>query len=369
MHHTTLHWKEIGPWAIAGIALLLMLWLLAPILTPFVLSAGLAYLGDPLVLWLQRKKLSRTSAVVLVFSVLSLSGLLFLLLMIPLLQRQAIALMQQIPEWLQWLQDVALPRLGFMLPPDLQLDVAGLKSLLAAHGEQAGGLAAQAWKSISSSSTALLGAFATLMLIPIVTFYLMRDWPLLLAWSRTMVPPRFMPTVSGLAQETDAVLGGFIRGQLLVMAALAALYSIGLTLAGLKLALAIGLLAGLVSFVPYLGFIVGIAAASLAMLVQTQELMPLVWVAVVFGIGQVAESMFLTPTLVGDKIGLHPVTVMFAIMAGGQLFGFTGVLLALPAAAVIAVLLRHARQKWLHSALYLHDAPPPPPPPEPPAAP
>lgn len=368
MYHSTLHWKEIGPWAIGGILLLIMLWLLAPVLTPFVLGAGLAYLGDPLVLWLQKKKLSRTSAVVLVFSVLSLSGLLFLLLMIPLLQKQAIALMQQIPEWLHWLQEVALPKLGVVLPADVQLDVAGLKSLLATHSDQAGGIAAQVWKSVSSSGAALLGAFATLMLIPIVTFYLMRDWPLLLAWFRTMIPPRLLPTASGLAQETDAVLGGFIRGQLLVMAALATLYSIGLALTGLKLALAIGLLAGLVSFVPYLGFIVGIAAASLAVLVQTQELMPLLWVALVFGIGQVVESMFLTPTLVGDKIGLHPVTVMFAIMAGGQLFGFTGVLLALPAAAVIAVLLRRARQQWLQSALYLHAAPPPPPPPEPPAA-
>ena len=139
------------------------------------------------------------------------------------------------------------------------------------------------------------------------------------------------------------------------MLALGVLYSFGLWLAGLDLALLIGMAAGLVSFVPYLGFIVGLVSASIAILVQTQELMPLMWVLAVFGVGQVLESSILTPLLVGDRIGLHPVAVIFAVLAGGQLFGFMGVMLALPVAAVVAVLLRHARQHWLKSNAYLRD--------------
>ena len=169
---------------------------------------------------------------------------------------------------------------------------------------------------------------------------------------RRSVARRWLPLSQQLGRESDEVLSAFIRGQLLVMAALAAVYSCGLMLAGLDLGLLIGLSAGLVSFVPYLGFIVGIVVAGVAMLVQTQELLPLVWVALVFGIGQMLESMVLTPLLVGDRIGLHPVAVIFAIMAGGQLFGFVGVLLALPVAAVVAVMMRHAKQRWLHSSVY-----------------
>jgi predicted PurR-regulated permease PerM len=196
-------------------------------------------------------------------------------------------------------------------------------------------------------------------MIPIVAFYLLRDWDNLVARVRDLVPRRWLPTVTTLAGETDQVLAAFIRGQLSVMAALAVIYSLGLWIAGLDLALLIGLLAGLVSFVPYLGFIVGILAASLAVLVQTHELLPLVWILLVFGAGQMLESMWLTPWLVGNQIGLHPVIVIFAILAGGQLFGFVGVLLALPAAAVLAVLARHALRHWLNSRLYLEDAAPP----------
>lgn len=349
------HW---GWWA-AGIAVLTLLWALSPILGPFVIGAGLAYLGDPVVDRLQRHRLSRTAAVCVVFGVFSLAGLAALLLIGPMLYKQILALVHAIPDWLNWLQTTGVERLGITLPSDIQLDAEGLRQIVTEHWSKGAGVAAAVWAKISQSGGALIAAVANLLLVPIVTFYLLRDWDNLVAWVRDMIPRRALPKVTQLAKETDDVLGAFLRGQLSVMVGLAIIYSTGLAIAGVDLALAIGVLSGLISFVPYLGFIVGIVAASLAVVVQTHELLPLVWVLAVYGVGQVLESAVLTPTLVGDKIGLHPVAVMFAVMAGGQLFGFIGVLLALPVTAVIAVMLRHVKDWWLASPAYLEGAPVP----------
>lgn len=340
---------RVGLGALA--ALLLLLYLLGPILTPFVLSAGLAYMCDPLVDRLERRGLSRTMAVVLVFVVLFAVLLLGLLLLVPPLQEQVETLMRNAPKYLRWAQERAAA-LGLRVPK-APLDTADVKKMVVENITQGGTAARYVLGYISRSGGALL-AFATgLILVPVVTFYLLRDWDRLTAWVHNMVPPRHQPTVRSFAHETDTVLGAFLRGQLLVMAFLAVVYSGGLMLAGLELGLLIGLVSGLVSFVPYLGFIVGIVAASIAMLVQTQDFSSLLWVGLVFCIGQILESSWITPWLVGDRIGLHPVAVIFAVMAGGVLFGFIGVLLALPAAAVLAVFLRHARARWLQSSIYL----------------
>lgn len=353
--------REHWPWVAAALIGLVVLALLAPILTPFAVGAGLAYVGDPVVDWLQRRGLSRTAGVCIVFLVLSLLGLALLIVVVPMLYEQFLVLLQRIPELLTWIQERALPAIGMPLPEGMKLDAQGLKDIVSQHWTQAGGFAATVWSRVSQSTGAVVTAVANLLLVPVVSFYLLRDWDALVAWIAGMIPPRLLPKVTELARETDQTLGHFLRGQLSVMAALAVLYSVGLMMAGLDLALVIGVAAGMVSFVPYLGFIVGFVSAALAMLVQTQEFLPLVWVALVFGVGQVVESAVLTPNLVGDKIGLHPVVVIFAVMAGGQLFGFTGVLIALPAAAVIAVLLRHAKAHWLVSPLYRDGAPLPPP--------
>ncbi len=354
------HLREHWHWYVAGFALLAFFWLLGPILAPFLIGAGLAYLGDPVVDRLQRWGLSRTLGVVVVFVALSIVGLVALVLVAPMLYQQSIALLKNIPEWLAWVQDVALPWLGLSLPEGVRLDVQGLKDIVAKHWSNAGDLARTVWSQVSQSGAVFAATVANLLLVPIVSFYLLRDWDDLVAWIAKMIPPRYLPKVSQLAHETDAVMGSFLRGQLTVMLLLAVLYSVGLMLAGLKLALVIGFTAGMLSFVPFLGFAIGFVAAMLAMLVQEQSLLPLVWIALVFGIGQIVESWWLTPTLVGDRIGLHPVAVIFALLAGGQLFGFVGVLLALPGSAAIAVLLRHAKQQWLTSPLY--GAPPPTPP-------
>ena len=352
-----LHLREVWPWLAAAGVFILFCWLLSPILTPFVLGAGLAYAGDPIVDRLQRWRLSRTAGVCVVFLVITLAGLASVVLLLPMLTDQLRTLLQNIPEWLAWLQNHGLQRIGVALPDGMRLDAAGFKVIIQEHWSEASGMLKTVWTHVSASGGALLTAIANLLLVPVVTFYLLRDWDELVAWIRGVVPPRALPKVSHMARETDEVLGNFIRGQLTVMAALTIYYWIALWIAGLNLALLVGLIVGLISFVPYLGAIVGVLTAVIAMLVQTQELMPFVWLAVVFGIGQVLESNVLTPLLVGDKIGLHPVAVIFAVMAGGQLFGFVGVMLALPVAAVIAVLMRETKKQWLNSRMYSHGAP------------
>lgn len=349
------HW----PWYVAGLALIALLWLLGPILMPFVIGAALAYIGDPLVDWMERRRLSRTLSVAIVFVVLTLIGLLALLLLAPLLYHQAIALLKNIPDWLAWVQNTALPRLGISLPAGVHLDPEGLKQIVTEHWSKAGSILQTVWGHVSQSSVAMITAVANLLLIPVVTFYLLRDWDRLVDWVRGMIPPRHLPRVTQMAHETDDVLGGFLRGQLLLMLAQAIYYTVGLWIAGLDLALLIGMLIGLISFVPYLGAIVGLLSAAIAMLVQTQDPTSLLWIGAVFAIGQFLESNILSPWLVGDRIGLHPVAVIFAVMAGGQLFGFVGVLVGLPVAAVIAVLLRHAKQEWLKSPMFNAGAPVP----------
>ena len=206
--------------------------------------------------------------------------------------------------------------------------------------------------SLGRSGQVLLGWLTYLLLIPVVTFYLLRDWDILVASVRDLLPQRAAPTITKLAGEIDAVLAEFLRGQLTVMLALALIYTVGLWMVGLDLAFVIGMLAGLVSFVPYMGVVVGLSSAVIAAFLQFQDVVHLAGVAAVFGVGQVLEGMVLSPMLVGDRIGLHPVAVIFAVMAGGQLFGFFGVLVALPVAAAVVVVLRHSRDEYLKSAFY-----------------
>jgi predicted PurR-regulated permease PerM len=293
--------------------------------------------------------------VVLVFSLFTLAMLVLVLFLAPLLAKQVeAALVVQLPRALEWLQVTALPYLGGLagLQTETLFDIEQLKATLSAHWREAGGVAARVLESVTRSGLALFGWLANLVLIPVVAFYLLRDWHVLVARIDQMLPRDPAPVIRRLARESDTVLGAFMRGQLLVMLALGLFYTLGLWLVGLELALLIGMLAGLVSFVPYLGFTVGVLAALLAGWFQFQEFMPLLWVVLVFGLGQLLESLWLTPRLVGGSIGLHPVAVIFAIMAGGQLFGFVGVLLALPVASVAMVLLRYAHRQYLDSELY-----------------
>jgi predicted PurR-regulated permease PerM len=330
-----------------------LLYLLAPVLTPFLLSALLAYLGDPLVDRLQRLGVSRTVGVLTVFGVMFVTGLLALVVLLPMLSHQTIAFLNNIPEALDWLQKQLLPRIAALAGVEVpSIDIEALRSAIVDHWRQVGSVAGTVMSSLGRSGQVLLGWLTYVLLIPVVTFYLLRDWDHLVTAVRDLLPQRAAPTIGKLAREIDAVLAEFLRGQLTVMLALAVIYFCGLWMVGLDLAFVIGMLAGLLSFVPYLGVIVGVAAAVVAAFLQFHDATHLLGVAAVFSVGQLLEGMVLSPMLVGDRIGLHPVAVIFAVMAGGQLFGFFGVLVALPVAAVVVVLLRHSRDEYLKSEIY-----------------
>ncbi len=330
-----------------------LLYLLAPVLTPFLISALLAYLGDPLVDRLEARKISRTNSVLIVFCGLFAAILAVVLFVLPTLQRELMMFIKKIPAYLDWFQFTVLPWLTAQLSLDVEtLNFDAFKKAMAQHWQTAGGVAAEVAGAVSRSGVALLAWVANLVLIPVLTFYLLRDWDLLVGRIRELLPRRIEPRACRMATDCDEVLGAFMHGQLTVMLCLGTVYAVGLWLIGLDMALLIGMGAGLLSFVPYLGFILGILVAGVAAAIQFQDLMPLLLVFAVFGVGQLLESFVLTPYLLGDRIGLHPVAVIFAVMAGGQLFGFFGVLLALPVAAVIMVVLRHVHERYVSSELY-----------------
>lgn len=340
---------------LAALALaLLTIYQLLPILTPFLISILLAYMGDPIVDLLERYKISRTWGVILVFVLLSLILLLLILVLVPMIGRQMVRLYELTPQLIDWLQGSALPWIQVQL--GITTDASSLdqiKKLFSENLDKTTDFAQILLSKVTASSMAFLGWLANMLLIPVVTFYLLRDWDILVAKLRGLLPRQQEALTVKLIGQCHEVLGAFMRGQLLVMLALGIVYAVGLITLGLELGLLIGLLAGLASLVPYMGFAVGITAALVAGLFQFGvEFYPLLGIVVVFSIGQLLEGMLLTPLLVGDRIGLHPVAVIFAILAGGQLFGFTGVLLALPVAAVIMVLLRYAHEQYKESNMY-----------------
>ncbi|MCP8635073.1 AI-2E family transporter [Pseudomonas mosselii] len=347
-------------WLGAAFVVAGLLYFLHNILSPFLVGILLAYLADPLVDRLERLGLSRTWGVVVVFSLFTLIFLALLLVLVPMLAKQLLRLYELAPQMLDWLQHVALPwvqsRLGLA---DGFWKFDKIKAAIGEHMGQTTDIVGVLLSQATASSLALIGWLANLVLIPVVGFYLLRDWDLMMAKLRSLLPRQREPQVVGLAGECHEVLGAFVRGQLLVMLALGVIYSSGLMLVGLELGLLIGMLAGLAAIVPYMGFIIGIGAALVAGLFQFGgELYPMLGIVAVFMVGQALEGMVLTPLLVGDRIGLHPVAVIFAILAGGELFGFTGVLLALPVAAVIMVLLRHVHDLYKESDMYAGEIDP-----------
>ena len=333
-------------WLIAIMISGWLLYLLAPVLTPFVAAALLAYIGDPLADRLQKLRFPRTLAVATVFLITFVFIALLVLLVGPLIRQQVAALFAALPSIVSQIEQVWLP--GVMDFFDLEHgENIGLGAFLAQYKDMAGSWSATLLTSVTTTGSMLAAAVLSLFLIPILTFYLLRDWDSIVAHLGALLPSSQREIIVELARQTDEVLGAFLRGQLLVMFALAVIYSLGLTMVGLEFAIAIGVVSGLVSFVPYLGFVFGIGIASLTVALEPNPLWHLVGVVVTFTVAQMIEGTVLTPKLVGDRIGLHPVLVIFAIAAGGQLFGFFGILLALPAAAVLSVLIRFAYHRYL----------------------
>jgi predicted PurR-regulated permease PerM len=349
---TLAHWVAI----VLCLLSLVLLYQLQAILMPFLLAILIAYLGDPVVDLLEARKINRTVAVAIVFAGLFSLATLSLLLILPALAAQLDRFVMRLPTTLAWLQDLVLPQLqaaGLITTERLSVDE--LKVLIQQHWQQAGSFAGQALSQLSASGMVLLTWVANVFLIPVVSFYLLRDWDVIVARVRILIPRAWEPKVVVLVTECDEVLSAFLRGQLMVMLALGVIYSIGLSIVGIELALLLGTIAGLASVVPYMGVVVGLGASLLAAYFQFHDVSVFIPVLLVFGFGQLLEGMVLTPLLVGDKIGLHPVAVIFAVMAGGQLAGFTGILLALPVAAIILVWLKHVHEQYLDSRLYDPD--------------
>lgn len=342
-------------WLLIVVSLIvaMLLYSLQAVLTPFLVGIGIAYMADPFADRLEARGWSRTLAACVVFLVLTLVVVAMLIGLVPLVMKQIQTLIYMLPQVETWYNLVLLPWLQDTLAIDiksLKLDI--VTEGLAAEWKQAGGIISRVVKYATSSTMSLISTFGSMAMVPVVAFYLLRDFDLLTAKVNALLPRNIQPKVSAWASESDEVLAAFVRGQLLVMFCLGIIYAMGLSFVSLNYALLIGILAGLASIVPYLGFAVGLAAAMTIALFQFDGYWSLLMVFAVFGVGQLIESFILTPLLVGDRIGLHPVAVIFAILAGGQLFGFLGVLLALPVAAVIMVLLRHLHAGYINSPLY-----------------
>jgi predicted PurR-regulated permease PerM len=348
---------QINRWPVlAGLGLLIWLvWALQSILMPFLAGALLAYLCNPLVNRLMSGLgMKRAWAVTTVFSTLFVSMTVFMIMLLPSLWRQFMYLESRLPSLLRWINRHAIPWLEKTFRVDIdRLDMDLITTWLSSYWQEAGTAAGNVLTQVARSGMDILSLAGLVALVPVVMFYLLLDWDKLLTNIRELIPRQHEPVVSRIAAECDEVLAAFLRGQFIVMLLLGVVYAIGLQLVGLKLGILIGLLAGLGSIIPYFGFIIGIVAASVSALFQFGfDADPLLLVGLVFMIGQILEGWVLQPYLIGDKIGLPPVTVIFAIMAGGQLFGLVGMLLALPVAAIIMVLLRHVHDRYRSSDFY-----------------
>jgi predicted PurR-regulated permease PerM len=357
--------KQSAFWIGLWLLVVLLLVSLGPVLTPFIAAAILAYALNPGVdrldrLHWRRLRVPRAAAVLLVMLVLGAALLALVLIVVPVLKKELPLLQDRIPVLLERFNALAAPRLH-ELGITVRLDGDGIRHLLTQQLQTSG---EEIWRAVLNSArvggSAVLGWLATLVLIPIVLFYLLLDWHPMLRRCANAIPRRWVGQTVAMAHEVDSLLAQYLRGQLLVMLVLAVYYSAGLMLAGFDVALPIGIITGLLVFIPYLGFGLGLGLALLAALLQSSGWQDLAAVAVVYGVGQVLESFILTPRLVGERIGMNPLAVIFALLAFGQLFGFVGILLALPISAILMVAYRHLRKHYLASGFYTAKAAPPP---------
>ncbi|MFM0036321.1 AI-2E family transporter [Paraburkholderia strydomiana] len=339
-------------WLAIALCVGMLLWLLSPVLTPFLLSAILAYILHPGVAWMVRRRVPRALAALLMILFFTLLMTMLFLLVLAVIQKEGPQLRQQVPVFFAHVNAWLQPKLAMLGLAD-SLDFASIRDLVMGQLEGSAKTVAQyAWTSIRTSGNLMMALVGNLMLVPLVLFYLLFDWNRMLARLQMMVPRRWLDKTLQLARDMDQMLSQYLRGQLLVMAVLAVYYSVALSLAGFEIALPVGIFTGLAVFIPYLGFATGLVLALLAALLQFGDWYGFGAVALIYGFAQIAESFYLTPRLVGERIGLHPLAVIFALLAFGQLFGFFGVLLALPVSAILSVAIRELRQSYLASALY-----------------
>jgi predicted PurR-regulated permease PerM len=345
--------RQLRFWLIGIVLFFLGVYVFRSVLLPFVAGMAMAYLLDPVCDRLERLGLSRTVATALVTLVFLTLVVIGLLLLIPVLVGQIAGLIQNLPDYVEGLR-TQLATLVQMIEARLDAEIlTDVKQAIAGSAKQIVVWATKMLGQVVSGGVAIANLLSLLFITPIVAFYLLRDWDRLVDLIDSWLPRSMVETVRQEVSKVDQTLSGFVRGQATVCVLLGAFYAIGLTLSGLQFGLVVGLTAGLLSFIPFVGTMVGFVASFGLALVQFDDWMRIGIVVAIFVVGQVVEGNVLTPKLVGDRVGLHPVWVIFALLAGGALFGFVGILLAVPVAAVLGVLIRYLLSRYLESGYFL----------------
>jgi predicted PurR-regulated permease PerM len=344
--------RQLRFWLITLLAFAFTLYVLRDMLLPFVAGMAIAYFLDPVADRVEQFGAPRWLAAtcVLLFFVLIL--VLAILLLVPLIQSQISQLLDTLPLIVNWVSNVGIPTVERKLTELSVENVERLKDAVNSFAGDAVGWLGTVLRGIVTGGFALFDVLSLLFITPVVAFYLLRDWDLMTTTIRGWLPRQHVGTILAQVNEIDDTLAGFVRGQATVCLVLGLFYGVTLSIFGLNFGLVIGSIAGMLSFIPYVGSLVGFIASVGVALVQYETWTPVLIVIGIFVVGQAVEGNFLTPKLVGDKVGLHPVWVMFALLAGGSLFGFLGVLLAVPVAAVIGVLIRFALQRYISSPYY-----------------
>ncbi|MCE7029068.1 AI-2E family transporter [Jiella avicenniae] len=350
--------RQVLFWSIAAFVAVLLLWLFSGILLPFVLGMVIAYFLDPVADWLERRGFSRLWASVLILGLFAVIFVGVLVILVPVIADQIGGLASRVPEYVDRIQSIVegvrSSSIGWLLPQG----EANLKQDLGKLVSEGSGIITSFISSLWSSSLAVVNFVSLFVVTPVVAFYMLLDWDRMVEKIDDWVPRQHVGTVRRLFRDIDRSVAGFLRGQGSLCLILGTFYGVGLSLVGLNFGLLIGLFAGLVSFIPYIGSISGLLLSVGVALVQFWPDWPwIVAVAAIFFIGQFIEGNILQPKLVGASVGLHPVWLMFALLAFGAMFGFVGLLIAVPSAAAVGVLVRFALTQYLQSAMYFGREP------------
>lgn len=344
-------------WTVAALALVVVcFWAVSEILLPFIVGFALAYLLDPAADWLQRKGVPRWLSAAIITCAAILALVLALVLLVPLVQAQISDFIDRLPQYVEVIRDQALALVEALRRRFSDEDIAAVRErITGAVNPGTLGWIGRTLGQIWGGGVALFNLLSLLFVTPLVTYYLLRDWDVILRTVDGWLPPRHAPTIREQAGEIDRVLSGFIRGQFIVCVLLGAFYGVGLSLVGLDFGLIIGIATGLLSFMPIFGMLIGGVIGLGVALVQFGLDWHVAAVGGVFALGQFLEGNFITPRLVGSRVGLNPAWAIFALLAGGALAGFAGLLIGIPVAAVIGVVTRFGLQRWQQSAAYRGD--------------
>ena len=340
-------------WLVIFFVFFYLIYILRSVLMPFVAGTLLAYLLDPAVDKLEKLKLSRTSATIIVCALTIIIVLPAIGLLLGLIENQISLLIQATPKYLNLIMERVRPSIQDITNKFPELQSANIEGLLKSNIGNSMKFVGKVLKALVSNGFALINLISLLLIMPVVTFYMLRDWDNFVKKFESLLPKKSKKTIVSTLKDIDKIIAGFIRGQLSVCLILGVFYSIGLKLVGLELGLLIGFIAGIISFIPYVGSITGFVVGCILAFAQYGDMTHVLYVVIVFMLGQFIEGNFLTPKLVGESVGLHPVWVMFALLAGGVLLGFLGLMLAVPLAAIVGVLVRLAIKRYKLSSLYL----------------